>query len=475
MIWGILGIGLLLRLISLNQSLWLDEGINIMAAKSFSLWGILTQYAVADFHPPGWFAVLWVFGKVFGYSEIALRMPSVLFGVITIYLVYLIGKRLVSKKVGLLAALLLSINPLHIYYSQEARMYSLAALAVSLNMLFFINLIKGNTGGRAVYILSNFLVLMSDYIAYFIFPAQLVLLLSLKKREIIKEWIAALVGALLLAVVWLPIFLRQLDVGASASANLPTWKFVNGAFDFKTIPLTFVKIIIGRISLADKLIYAALLLPTGSLFAFLLWRGAKRLDNLPKKLLLFWVIMPILIATAISFVIPVFSYFRVLYIVPGFLILLSVGILSFENKFKKGFLAAVIMVEFFCALAYLLIPANQREDWKGLVDYFNNIQPSIILFESSGTLPPFEYYSRGTLNARGALKDFPAKDESAVEGLGDLVNGIKELYLVDYMVQVSDPDRLVAKKLTGLGYKEADIKDFHGVGFVYHYVKDNKI
>src|SRR3989338_7517756 len=136
MIWVILVLGTILRLISLNQSLWLDEAINVMAANSYSFFEMITQYAIADFHPPGWFIILWLWGKLFGYSEIAVRLPSVIFGVLTIYSVYLIGKKIVSQNLGLIAALLFAINPLHIYYSQEARIYAFATLAVSINFFF---------------------------------------------------------------------------------------------------------------------------------------------------------------------------------------------------------------------------------------------------------------------------------------------------------------------------------------------------
>lgn len=469
MIWIILGIGLALRLISLNQSLWLDEAINVMAAKSFSFFGMLTQYAVADFHPPGWFAILWFWGKLFGYSEVAVRIPSVIFGVLTVYVTYLIGKKLVSKNLGLLAALLLSINPLHIYYSQEARMYALAALVVAVNILIFTKIIKGERVSLILLVISNLGILLSDYVAYFIFPAQLVFLLVTKRIEIVKKWILALVGALALGSLWLPVFLTQLDTGAIASSKLPTWKFVVGGFDFKTLPLTFVKFIIGRISLVDKVIYAAVLLPVVSLFGYLLWKGMKNLSNLPRNLLIAWVIIPPMIATIVSFFIPVYSYFRILFIVPGFVILIANGILSFKDKLRYGFLAAVILIEIFCSLLYLLNPYYQRDDWKGLVNFFKSIQPEVILFESSGTLPPFDYYAMGSLNAKGALKDFPAKDKGAVADLKEY----KEVYLIDYLVQISDPDRLVAKKLMDLGYREMDTKDFRGVGFVYHYVKND--
>lgn len=484
MILVILGLGLVLRLMSLNQSLWLDEGINIMAVKSNSLLGMVTQYAVADFHPPGWFVILWSWGKMFGYSEFSVRLPSVFFGVFTIYIVYLIGRKILSEKLGLLAALLLSINPLHIYYSQEARMYALAALAVALNIFLLVKVIKGEKVNLLFLVLSNLAILMSDYIAYFIFPAELIIILfirkitsptPLKKCGVVMTWVSALFIAGILSIWWLPIFLKQLNVGAVASANLPTWKFVAGSFDFKNIPLTFVKFIIGKISLADKTLYAALLLPVGSLFGFLLWRGQDKLGDFQKKLLVAWILIPVFLATVISVVIPVYNYFRVLYIVPAFVTLIAGGILSFKGKLKYIFFAAIVSIEMFCALVYLLNPSYQREDWKGLVKFLNDVNPQIVLFESSGTLPPFDYYAEKSLNAEGALKDFPAKDETAVAGLDDLISGVHNLYLVDYLVEISDPNRLVAKRLVELGYGLSETKDFHGVGFVHKYVKNTGI
>lgn len=471
MIWLILISGFLLRLLSLNQSFWLDEAINVMAVKTFSLSGLLTQYIVADFHPPGWLVILWVWGKLFGFTETAARMPSVIFGTLTIFIVYLIGKNLISKKLGIVAALLLSINPLHIYYSQEARMYALAALAVAVNMLLVIKIIKGEKINLIFLIISNLGILISDYVAYFIFPAQFIFLLFLRKKEIFKKWLIALIGASIFFLIWLPFFLRQLDTGVIASSILPAWKLVVGGFDLKTIPLTFIKFIIGRISLADKTLYALVLMPVVSLFAFLLLKGIKSLDKVQKNLLVSWMITPVIIATIISRFVPVYSYFRVLYIIPGFALLTAVGILSLKEKLSNIFLVTVVLIQIICSFIYLLNPQFQREDWKGLVSYLRSINPPVILLESSGTFPPFDYYDGGRLNVRPALKDFPAKDESEVADLEEITDK-REVYLIDYLVQISDPKRLVAKKLSDLGYREKETLDFHGVGFVYRYVKD---
>lgn len=470
MIFLILFTGLILRLISLNQSFWFDEGINVMAAKSFSFLGMITQYAVADFHPPLWFATIWIWGKTFGYSEIVLRFPSVIFGVITIYLTYLLGKKLISEKGGLLAALLLAVNPLHIYYSQEARMYALAALAVAFNMYLLVKVVKGERVNIILFTLSNLFVLLSDYIAYFIFPAQFIFLL-LSSRKTITKWALAVGGAVLLNALWWPVFLKQLDIGASASVQLPTWKFVNGAYDPKTLPLTFIKFIIGRISIADKALYAAVLLPVVSVFAYLIWKGIKKSDSFSKRILVAWLVIPVLVATVISFAVPVFSYFRVLFVLPAFVILVAGGVLSFK-RYSRVFLVTVILISVVCSFLYLLIPQNQREDWKGVAAFLTSKKAELVLFESSGTFPAFDYYAQNQINAKGALKDFPAKDESSVEGLSVLTQGYSEVFLVDYLVQISDPQRLVDTKLNQLGYKVKDTYDFHGVGFVYQYVKE---
>src|SRR5688572_2524708 len=108
MIFFILTVALILRLINLDQSLWLDEAINVLAAKNLPFWHYVTGYSIGDFHPPGYFVILWVWGHIFGFSEISVRMPSVLMGVGTVFITFLLAKDLFSKKIALIAAFLLA-------------------------------------------------------------------------------------------------------------------------------------------------------------------------------------------------------------------------------------------------------------------------------------------------------------------------------------------------------------------------------
>ena len=112
-----------------------------------------------------------------------------------------------------------------------------------------------------------------------------------------------------------------------------------------------------------------------------------------------------------------------------------------------------------------------REDWKNLVSFFKLRSDNKVIFESSGSFSPFEYYADSSIQRMGALKKFPAENIDDLINLENVLHSIKDVYLVDYLVEISDPKRLVANKLSELQYKQSEIINFRGVGFVYHYIR----
>lgn len=475
MILLVLLLGLILRIINLNQSLWLDEAINIIAAKDYNLFDLLTKYATADFHPFGHFIIIWIWGRIGNFSEIWMRIPSVIFGVLTIYVVYLIGKKLTSKRFGIVSALLLAVNPLHIYYSQEARMYSLATLAVSISTYFFIKLLNGGKVKLYILILSNLLILSSDYLAYLIFPAQILVLFFQKKINLLKYWILGIVISLIGLLFWIPVFLSQISTGSSAIASLPIWKNVVGAFGLKTLSLTYIKFIIGRISYPDKIIYAFSLLPVVLIVTFLLWNAYRNQKEKTINLGLL-LIIPVFLAQVISLIVPIYSYFRLLFVLPLFIMIVTLGLESI-GKLKNVFVILLILVELLYSSMYFINPSFQREDWRGVINYLKVKKNPIVLMESTDVFSPYEYYSTNRLMTAnlvpgvGALKNFPAKTSNDIKNLELILVTKQDVYLINYLVDISDPQRLVQSELNKLGYKNIETKDFHGVGFVYHYVK----
>ena len=110
MIIFVLILGFILRLIGINQSLWLDEAITANVVR-LPINKIVSDFSANDFHPPlhYWFLNIWQ--KIFGDGVVMMRLSSVLFSLITIYLVFLIGKEIKNKNFGFWAALLVAVNP----------------------------------------------------------------------------------------------------------------------------------------------------------------------------------------------------------------------------------------------------------------------------------------------------------------------------------------------------------------------------
>jgi 4-amino-4-deoxy-L-arabinose transferase-like glycosyltransferase len=132
--------GGLLRIYDLSSRPFLaDEGISTMAAIDVSKTGYppITPgggtYWRSIFHT----STMAGFFQLFGISVFVARLPSVIFGTLTILLIYYFGKKLMNWKVGLISSFLLSINVLAIDLSREARMYSIFQFFYLLSLFFF--------------------------------------------------------------------------------------------------------------------------------------------------------------------------------------------------------------------------------------------------------------------------------------------------------------------------------------------------
>ena len=125
-----------LRLYQLDgRSLWLDE---ILASQTAHLAGpaqVVTWSKAAINQMPFFYMFLWFFGH-WGDTAVVLRLPAVLAGTLLVPAVFLTGRSLLGARAGLVAALLTAVLPFAVWYSQEARAYSLLMLMTTLQMYF---------------------------------------------------------------------------------------------------------------------------------------------------------------------------------------------------------------------------------------------------------------------------------------------------------------------------------------------------
>lgn len=116
-------LGTALRLYRLDfQSLWVDEAITFIIAQNPALEVVFGEGWYVNMHALYYLIVH--FAMYVGEGETILRLPSVVFGILSIPLLYLVGQSWFGTKAGVASGLLLAISPFHLYCSQEARPYA---------------------------------------------------------------------------------------------------------------------------------------------------------------------------------------------------------------------------------------------------------------------------------------------------------------------------------------------------------------
>ncbi len=463
-------LGLFLRLISLDQSLWLDEAITATIARDLSLNEIFKNYLPFDNHPPLYLLLIHFLLKILPATDFVVRAPSVLFGTLTILTIYFLAKELKSKKIALISSLLLATSPLHIYYSQEGRMYALNALLVSLLMFASIKFLKAEKNlFLYIFTLVGILIIYTDYLPAVVFIAVIVSLNLLKKFS--KKWIFVFFAVGISYLPWLSIFVKQLNLGFAGRGRSELFDKVLGKFDPASLPLTFEKFVLGRIPI-DFNVTLIVIVPVLFTFIFLLILGIKRADNFSKKILLTWAIIPIIFSQLLSLKLPVYLYFRMVFILPVFYLLLGLGIAGFKNRLFIFILSLVVLINLCAVSFYYFDEKIQRENWKQATKWINlNLQSEdVVLFTSGDPFPPYSWYKKDHPDSFGAFEGFYVQDSDEFK-IEKLIEGKRRLFVFTYLQDITDPSRKLQEWLINKKYLKKSAKSFHGIGEIQIYEK----
>ena len=168
----ILIIGCVLRLYGLEiQSL--DHGeLGDWAKSSFESFSKIINHATTnDLHPPGYFFYLHFIIKYIGDSATILRATSAICGVISIYMIYLLGVRLYTYKEGLIAAAFMSVSWFPLYYSQRVRPYSMLLLSSLISVYFWYSILQSLRANKkpSLYTLFGYILsaIITSYLHYY--------------------------------------------------------------------------------------------------------------------------------------------------------------------------------------------------------------------------------------------------------------------------------------------------------------------
>lgn len=227
LVLGLVGAGAALRFATLGvQSYHHDEIVTASRILRGGFWHAMDAVGFSESAPPLYYALAWLWTQLTGTGEFGLRSLSALAGVTTIPVAYLLGAELRGRRTGIAAAALVAVNPMLLWYSQEARAYALFVLLTALSLLYFLRALRpaedvpadrgpvghpgaGTSRNVLLWAVFSALALATHYFALFPVAAEALWLLRRKHRA---AWpgLAIVAGTGLLLA---PLAIHQMSIG----------------------------------------------------------------------------------------------------------------------------------------------------------------------------------------------------------------------------------------------------------------------
>jgi mannosyltransferase len=172
-----------------DQSFWLDESFTVDIVKR-PFGDMLSTVARTESTPPLYYVLAWLWAKLFGHGEAGLRSLSALFGTLTVPVAWRVAREWFSPAAGLVAAALVAFNPFFVWYSQEARSYSLLVLMAALSLLFLARALRQRTARAYAWwaLVAGLGVLTHYFAAFLLVPEAVWLVWATRERA---AWAAA--------------------------------------------------------------------------------------------------------------------------------------------------------------------------------------------------------------------------------------------------------------------------------------------
>ncbi len=358
-------ISFLIRLYNLGlESLWGDEAISLYHSQK-SLIGNL-KWIAGDTNLPFYNIILWFWVRIFGFSEFAIRSLSIIFGSLSIFAIGVLAKKLFSKKVGIISAILLTFSSTHIYYSQEARAYSLFVLLTIGSFYYFSQYLKNKDTKKYIFI--NILLLYTHVFAVFIFIVQNIWYLIYYKKH--KEWFKTQGKIILFLLPWIPFV-----IGQAAIIHKGFWI---PAPLIRDLFLTFAQLSGGIISAI--IVYSLIIL------------NIKK-NTKEKNLLYLWFLFPIIVTFVYSKIfMPLFVYRYFLFVLPALILLIALAIQNLSKT--KTIVIIIILVSLSSISSFEHLNNSSKTNWQDTLSYIKNNtkQGDIFLIEPFYEIEPFKYY-----------------------------------------------------------------------------------
>lgn len=458
---GLVALGAALRFATLGvQSYHHDEIVTASRVLRVGFGHAMDAVGFSESAPPLYYALAWIWTQITGTGPWGLRSLSALAGVATIPVAYLVGRELRGRRTGLLAAALVAVNPMLIWYSQEARSYALLVFFCALSLLYCLRALRGEDGADAsghtrdrrnlvLWGVFSALALATHYFAVFPLAAETILLLRRRGRATLYGLAIITFMAVLLA----PLVVHQMSYGHTEWIG----KFSLGHRVWETAATFFVgetgDIIGGPERPTLAYLPLALALAGFALLAFRGDRREKRAAAAPLAVAGLTIGVPLLLAIASATKDYVLARNLLPALVP-LLVVLAIGFTVRRARRLGAVLAALLVAYSLVFAIYVNFDEElQRPDWRAVADHLGQPEaPRATVLWALGEAPLRYYLSTGAIQLK------------PVEGYGWLV---REINFVSDGEAPPPPRRLL-----GPGFHEAGHEDV-GRLFIRRYRLDH--
>jgi mannosyltransferase len=445
----LLGFGL--RLYALDSSsLWLDE-IFTATASQLDLPSILRFHLDEAANPPLTSLITHLFFLFWGQSEFIARLPSVLFGSLSILLVYEVGEALWNRQVAVAGAFLMAVNAFHVQYSREARYYALMVFLALLSLIFLTRALeKGRWRLWIGFVVCTTLGLYNHYFALLLIPAEVLFGASvIAERWLAKRRDADRVAALrqysdpsTLAKQTVSFTLSLVMIGISYLPWVPT---LQAQFP-KQLQSPGLGVTLANLRLSTEFLYSTLIAESGATgvalafwAAILLW-GIWASRRKQKLLSVAWLLTPFFFLAVVDPRHQVRERF-VTYTLPLLLLLASRGVLSLTSLLSRVLArvmrgrnphpaaAQFVVILLFATLGaapFRDYPAWQKGDWRSATAYLlgNMRTADIIIADGYGYRPGAD--AAGAVNGLTYYFSLDGRNATIFEAAGGLANQLEQ-------------------------------------------------
>lgn len=394
----------------------MDEATTYLQTRADSMLSVYSAVMTQEGHIGPLYHVLnYLLCQLFGYSEWGLRLPSAIYGTVAVILVYKIAETLTNNHVALLSSILMAISPVLVWYSQEARMYSLWVMLILITTFLFIRVLEQ----RQLWLWVLFTIFAS--LSVWTLLNSVFILLSLGLYLVIffkmykREFCFYIVSMFVAAASYFPGIIALLakgPVSVGSSRTTTVFDFIYAFYVFNvgtTLGPSLLGIRmslkhLGSVNTAWEIVsqHGVLLMPSlllyGSIFLYGTYKAVttrKDDNNIFVLVMLFVPLVMVFGITLFSSSLP-FNVRYILCVLPFYLIFLSAALNELSTRKRWILLSGMIFLSVFSLFNHYFKAEYAKLDFRSVVKYLNETMTdsdnAIIIHEGANSI--LRYYDK---------------------------------------------------------------------------------